>query len=292
MPNLTSLQYHTPGSIAGEFRLRDCCLNSAKNGCQYLRIHLEDMSCSVPAYIWQEDIYQRFYLPDHSLARIEGQSRYHRNLLRVDLKRIEPISQKRQGDVVRLIPKSVCPLPELLITLQAAINRITIPALRHFAVAVLANDSIAFAFVSVLASLSHHHCYPGGLLRHSLECFHIVGNQKGFCREDYELGLISSLFHDIEKVLTMTHDMQRTSLGSSIEHDKLTFELLGPYLSKLERSWSAGAKELRYLLKWKIRREVPEYNIADLVACSDRLSAGFDMDQKQLQKEDDYERIQ
>lgn len=292
MSNLTSLQYHTPGSIVGEFRLRDCCLKEARNGRQYLQIHLEDMSCSVPAYIWKDDIDQRFYLPDHSLARIEGQSRYHRNLLRVDLKRIELISQIQAGDVVRLIPKSVCPLPELLITLQAAINQITIPVLRHFAEAVLANDSIAFAFVSVPASLSHHHCYPGGLLRHSLECFYIVKNQKGFSRENYELRLISSLFHDIGKVVTMTHDMQRTSLGSSTEDDKRTFELLGPYLSKLEHSWPAGAKELRYLLKWKIRRKVPEYNIADLGACSDRLSAGFDMDQKQLQKEDDYERIQ
>lgn len=292
MNNLPSLQFLQPGHVIGEYRLRNCCLNEAKNGRQYLRIHLEDMSCSVPAYIWQEDIYQRFYLPDHSLARIEGQSRYYRNLLRVDLSRIEPICQKRAGDVARLIPQSVCPLPGLLIDLQDAINQITIPALRQFSESVLANDGIAFPFVSAPASLNHHHCYPGGLLKHSLESFHIVKNQKGFSRDDYELGLLSSLFHDIGKVLTMTHTMQRTSLGSSVEHDKLTFELLGPYLTRLERSWFAGAKELRYLLKWKIRREIPEYNMADLVACSDRLSAGFDIDQRKRQKEDVFELIQ
>lgn len=290
MTNLQALPHNTQNPIVGEFRLRNCCLNESRNGRQYLRIQLEDMRCSVPAYVWQEDLCQRFYLPDHSLVRIEGQGRYYKELLRIDLNRIEPFSQKRVGDVVRLIPRSVCPLPGLLNSLQDAINTITIPELQQFAESVLANDGIAFAFVSAPASLNHHHSYPGGLLEHSLDCFQIVASQKrGFSRKDYELALISVLFHDIGKVLTMTYNMQRTSLGNCFEHDKLTFEVLNPYLARLKRNWPAADEQLRYLLKWKIRREVPEYNIADLVACSDRLSAGFSMDQKKSQTEEVYE---
>lgn len=291
MTNLQALSYSTQDPIVGEYRLRNCCLRETRDGRQYLRVQLEDMSCSVPAYVWQEDLCQRFYLPDHSLVRIEGQSQYYKDLLRIHLNHIEPISQKRTGDVVRLIPRSVCPLPGLLNPLQDAINEITIPELKQFAESVLANDGIAFAFVSAPASLDHHHSYPGGLLEHILQSFEIVSSQKKwFSRKDYELALISVLFHDIGKVLTMTYNMQRTSLGNFFEHDKLTFEVLDPYLARLKRIWPAAAEQLRFLLKWKIKREVPEYNIADLVACSDRLSAGFSMDQKRLQTGKGYEK--
>ena len=249
-------------------------------GRQYLRIFLEDVSGSVPAYIWNEAVYRGFYLPNFALVRIAGQSRYHDNLLRVDLHAIEATGFKRPRDVVRLIPRSICPLPELLSDLQAAINRITLPALRHFVESVLADDSIAFSFVSAPASLNHHHNYPGGLLRHNLECYQMVARQHGFRRESYELGLISSLFHAIGKVLTLTHNMTRTSLGSSVDHDKLMLEVLAPHLTSLEQRWAAGADELCYLLGWKVRRPVPRYNMADLVACSDRLSAGLDMEKK------------
>ncbi len=280
MHSLLAVQLFQPGPVAGEFRLRDASINETRAGRQYLRIFLEDARGSVPAYIWKEDIYRGFYLPNLSLVRIEGQGRYHDNIPRVDLHAIEATGFKRAGDVVRLIPQSICPLPQLLPELQTAISRITLPALRQFVEAVLADDSIAFSFVSAPASLNHHHNYPGGLLKHSLECYQMVERQHGFRRESYELGLISSLFHDIGKVLTLTHNMIRTSLGGSADHDKLTLELLRPYLAQLEQSWPAGAQELRYLLTWKVKRPVPRYNMADVVACSDRLSAGLDMEKK------------
>ena len=146
MHNLSSLTLFQPGPVAGEFRLRDASLNETREGHQYLRIFLEDMSGSLPAYIWREEIYRGLYLPNLSLARIEGQSRFHDDLLRVDLYAIEPIGFKRAGEVVRLIPQSICPLPGLLSNLQAATNRITLPVLSHFVEAVLADDGISFAF--------------------------------------------------------------------------------------------------------------------------------------------------
>lgn len=255
MHSLQSVQLFQTGPVSGEFRLRDVSINETRAGRQYLRIFLEDARGSVPAYLWKEDIYRGFYLPNLSLVRIEGQGRYHGNLSRIDLHAIEATGFKQAGDVVRLIPQSFCPIPKLLSELQSAINRITLPVLRRFVEAVLADDSIAFPFVSAPASLNHHHNYPGGLLKHSLECYHqMVELQHGFRQESYELGLISSLFHDIGKVLTLTQEMTRTSLGQSADHDKLTLELLRPYLAQLEQSWPAGEQELRYLLTWKVKR--------------------------------------
>lgn len=282
MNNFPSLPFLQPGHVSGEFRLRDALIGETRAGRQYLRIFLEDMSISLPVYIWDEDLYRGVYLPNYSLARIEGESRYYYNQLRVDLFAIDPVGFKRAGEVIRLIPRSICPLPELLVDLQAAIDRITQPTLCYFVEAVFADDAVAFAFVSAPASLNNHHNYPGGLLKHSLECLQMVGKHRDFSKNSYQLGLVSALFHDIGKTLTLTHNMKRTSLGYSTDHDKLTYEVLKPYLSQLEQSWPAGAKDLFYLLGWKINRHVPRYNMADLVACSDRLSAGLDMEKKGL----------
>ena len=280
MHNLSSLTLFQPGPVAGEFRLRDASLNETREGHQYLRIFLEDMSGSFPAYIWREEIYRGLYLPNLSLARIEGQSRFHDDLLRVDLYAIEPIGFKRAGEVVCLIPQSICPLPGLLSNLQAATNRITLPVLSHFVEAVLADDGISFAFVSAPASLNHHHNYPGGLLKHSLECLFMVEKHQQFLLQDYELGLVAALFHDIGKILTLTYEMNRTSLGRGLDHDKLTLEVLAPYLKQLDRDWPEGARQLRYLLTWKLNQRIPKFNMADLVACCDRLSTGLDMERK------------
>lgn len=149
-----------------------------------------------------------------------------------------------------------------------------------FVASVLADDSIAFAFVSAPASLNHHHNYPGGLLAHSLECFQMVERHHEFTRDHYEVGLVAALFHDIGKILTLTHEMKRTSLGSSVDHDKLTLETLAPYLKELDRQWPQGAAELRYLLTWKAGRRVPDFDMADLVSCCDRVSAGLDLSRR------------
>jgi 3'-5' exoribonuclease len=164
----------------------------------------------------------------------------------------------------------------LLPFLQAAVERVTIPALAGFVASVLSDDSIAFPFVSAPASLNHHHNHPGGLLEHSLECLQMVARHREFTKANFELGLVAALFHDIGKILTMTPQMKRTTLGQSMDHEKLTLELLAPHLMSLDWDWPAGASELRYLLTWKLRQKVPRYDMADLVACCDRVSSGLD----------------
>lgn len=186
---------------------------------------------------------------NYSLARIEEESRYYYNQLRIDLFAIAPVGFKRAGEVIRLIPRSICPPPARIVNdLQAAIERITLPPLRHFVEAVFADDSIAFAFVSAPASLNHHHNYPGCLLKHSLECLEMVGPHRDFNKNSYQLGLVSALFHDIGEILTLIHTMKRTSLRYSVDHDKLTYEVFKPHLTQLEQSWLEGSRELRYLL--------------------------------------------
>jgi 3'-5' exoribonuclease len=94
--------------------------------------------------------------------------------------------------------------------------------LKGFVLDTLSDDTIAFPFVACPASLGFHHNYPGGLLRHSIECAQMVERYQEFAPDKKELGMVAALFHDIGKILTMTPHMRLTSLGRSLDHDKLT----------------------------------------------------------------------
>lgn len=264
------------GQFAGVYRLRSPLRRTSRSGRAYLRVKLEDMNGSMYGYLWKEESCPNIVLDDLSPVYVEGQLRRRSDGPVVDL---DAIRQHRETDpaaVVRLIPQSLCPVPWLMPVLQVAASRITLEPLSRFVAGVLADDSIAFAFVSAPASLNHHHNYPGGLLAHSLECFQMVERHREFAQAQHQLGMVAALFHDIGKILTLTHQMRRTSLGHCLDHDKLTLETLAPYLKQLDRDWPQGAAELRYLLTWKVGRGIPAYDMADLVSCCDRVSAGLD----------------
>lgn len=278
--NLKAMIIQPRGIVSGVFRLRNPTWGKTKQGQSYLRIGLEDCSTMIYAYSWQQEALAHLNIIDMCCVEVEGIIRWHTGKQVIDIKSMKVLEYKPQNCSVRLIPQSICPQDWLLTHLQAALQRITIAPLVRFINAVLGDDSIALAFVSAPASLNHHHNYPGGLLMHSLECFGMVEKHRHFQKSEYELGLVAALFHDIGKTLTMTHTMSRTSIGSSVEHDKLTFEVLGPYFRQLAIEWPEGATQLRYLLNWKMKRHIPKYNIADLVACSDRMSTGLDLQKK------------
>lgn len=275
--NLNTMAMRHAGPIGGVFRLRKPSLRRSRRGRLYLKASLEDMGGSLTAYLWDEELCRRFSLTDLSPAYVEGTLRHRQDGPVVDLELLAGERITAAGEIVRLIPQSVCPRPWLLPFLQAAVERVTIPALAEFVASVLGDDNIAFPFVSAPASLNHHHNHPGGLLEHSLECLQMVARHREFTKANFELGLVAALFHDIGKTLTMTREMQRTPLGRSMDHEKLTLELLAPHIKRLDWDWPAGAGELRYLLTWKLKQKVPRYDMADLVACCDRVSSGLDM---------------
>ena len=277
MYSVEALKLYQPGSFTGTYRLRDAAYSESRHGQPYLKFMLEDNTGSLPAYIWDEHLYRELYLPNYGLIHVTATTRVFDGQLRVNVSNIVPTAVKSSGDVLRLIPQSLCPIPGMLSDLDYVLRQITIPVLKDFVEAVLADDGIAFAFISAPASLRHHHNYPGGLLHHSLDSIQMLERHREFPRDSYELGIVAMLFHDIGKIMTMTSMMTRTSLGSCIDHDKLTLEVLSPYLRRMEQQWTQGVQELRYLLTWKINKPVPKYDMADLVACCDRLSAGLDM---------------
>lgn len=272
------LQTLQPGPLSGIFRIRNLELCETRQGAAYLRFSLEDFSGTVWGYPWTEAVIRSLYLPDYSLVRIEGQARWFGNHLRIDLITAEAVVLTPVEQGVRLLPQSLCPIPGLLPQLASVVAQFHLPVLRTFVLQVLAESSIGFPFICVPASRNHHHSQPGGLLLHSLECVWLLSQHREFSREKYELGLVAALFHDIGKVLTLTPNRKGTTLGHGVDHDKLTLEVLAPYLKGLQEQWPLGADTLRYLLTWKYGTSIPRHTIANLVACCDRISTGLDRD--------------
>jgi len=264
------------GPFTGRYRLRTPEGRVTRDGRPYTRMTLEDMNGGLPAYLWYTT---EAPLPaDMTCVEVDGRIRWRRDGVVADLAQLRP-ADKQPDEVVRLIPHSICPKPWLIPALGALVESLKTAWLRQFVIDVLWDDTIAFLFVACPASLKYHHNYPGGLLQHSLECAQMVARYDEFDPAQKELGMVAALFHDIAKTLTLTPDMQRTSLGRTVDHDKLTLEVLAHYLRPYDGDYVEGTAELRYLMTWRPANRdpgIPRTPLANAVLAADRVSAGID----------------
>ena len=276
MNNLDFSKVDQTGPFAGRYRLRRPMWRQTRQGRQFVEMFLEDMKGRIPAYLW--GMYDDQAVPgDLACVRVDGVIRLRRDGAVADLEQVV-VTEKDAADVIRLIPRSLCPRPWLMPFLEVVAGNIQSPWLRQFVFDVFSDDSIAFPFVACPASLRYHHNYPGGLLQHSIECVQMVERYQEFPPEKKELGMVAALFHDIGKILTMTPQMGRTTLGAALDHDKLTLEILSPHLRRLDESWPQEAVQLRYLMTWRPGRRdygIPKTPLANAVLAADRVSAGI-----------------
>ncbi|MBN1142270.1 MAG: HD domain-containing protein [Deltaproteobacteria bacterium] len=276
MRNETSLaKVNQAGPFEGCYRLRRPLVCHTRGGRPFVKMVLEDLSGSIPAYIW--GLRDEAELPpDLSCVEVGGLIRMRRDGAVVDLEQVLPIP-KPDEEVIRLMPRSLCPLPWQMPFLEKLIEGLQLSWLRRFVMEVLSEDALAFPFIGCPASLRHHHNYPGGLLQHSLECARIMERYVEFPPGEREIGMVGALFHDIGKIRTMTPGMKKTSLGAALDHDKLTLEVLAPYLARVDAVSPEGAAELRYVMTWRPGRQdpgIPKTPLANAVLAADRVSAG------------------
>lgn len=268
-----------PGSaITGTYRINSPEYRIAKNGNEYLKLYLEDRSGRIEAHVW----YERYqgsldcFVP-HNKVSIQAHLRCFGD------RRIVDISFANQNDEVQnpidLIPLSLGVSSELLNRLQRILEKIELLPLARFLKNVFAQDRFLFPFCTVKASRKHHHSYPGGLLRHSVECAETVSQMSCFGVQERELGTVAALLHDCAKTATMANNGIARKKHTLLNHDLLTLEVLSSYLTQLDQEWEDGALALRYLLTWNkgsYRPKIPAMAVAEAVAAADRISCGIE----------------
>ena len=148
--------------------------------------------------------------------------------------------------------------------------------LKQFLLRVFNDTSIVDGFSSAPASRAHHHAFAGGLMVHSVDVAWRLFNQQQFPSRERYLGVVAALLHDIGKIKTLTKDMSRTRVGSVIDHELLTLEILSPHLRWLDEHDLEMAISLRSLLTWKPQNydPIPTLDIYEALKAADRMSCG------------------
>ena len=161
----------------------------------------------------------------------------------------------------------------------------------HFFWHCLSNLDFIKTFVSIPASKSHHHSFPGGLLKHSVECAHIVESNLKLVTEmsqnEKEATLLAALFHDAGKVKTLV-DGDHTQVGKIMDHEKFTLSVLSDSLELLEKSWYQGALAIQYLLTWTEKQGFCKFIGGNVLKMADRLSTSYELHKQGFYKKPDH----
>lgn len=272
---ISDLTYHHGEAFSGEYRISDPILRFTKYGYPYITVSLGDMSGSLKGYLWLDRDDDQPDLAGSERASVCAHLRSFNGKWIAIIQRIDAVAACKSHPVA-LMPAWASPLGYLLPRLHDLVMSVENKSLHSFLVRIFDDDSIAFPFVAVPGSASHHHAYGGGLLEHSLECSEIVMQMPLFTSEIRELGVVAALLHDVGKIMTLTPAVKLSRAGFLLSHDALTLEVLGPHLRGLDEEWPDGAAALRYLLTWKNhrRKTFPLMTIAEAVSAADRISSG------------------
>lgn len=278
MESIEAIQ-NEPGKIFRiECRATSGQVRETKTGKLFTPFKLEDMTGELTGYLPVNPGSQIFRLKPGSrtivLVKIEEWSGHP--IARV----LEVLPLNGPMFPARCLPRSWCPLPELLPDLADCIDSLTYMPLIQFMEGVLNDDAIMKPFLSIPASIDNHHSYAGGLLVHSLECAARVHNFLAPDADAFttELSMIAALLHDIGKIRTLTPDMQYQDSSLLLRHDEFTREVLAPHLCILEEWDRDAANALRYLLGWHetTHGRSPKIPSAMVIKMADRYSAAKD----------------
>ena len=162
------------------------------------------------------------------------------------------------------------------IRLRALLSWLPDETLKNFVVRVFNDPMLAKDFTEAPASLNHHHAFIGGLLVHSVDVAWQVFNQQRVADQERYVGMVASLFHDLGKIRTLSSSMSRSRLGTLIDHEQLTLEILAPHLQWLDTQDPGLSMTIRYLLSWKPKSfdPIPKFEVYEVIKMADRVSAG------------------
>jgi len=165
------------------------------------------------------------------------------------------------------------------------------PPLRDFIEGILESE-IGYKFLTLSASMNHHHSWSEGLLTHSVECTLMAGQlaMTWLNRAEAELTMVAALLHDIGKCGTFEDTKSHADLSRYVTHEAYTLELLAPHLADLEVSWPIGANMLRHMLSHDTRTKAfPAFPGTLLVKMADHFSTAMDRRRALFEESPEYQ---
>lgn len=238
-------QYPIVGSrIKGKYLLTGLITGIQNSGRPYWQIKLSDSTSDLVVYCRDPSCISPYLQPNQL---IDVELRFEKGIKGnyYCCKFVAP-SSRQSFDSIQQLPLSQCAKPQALYDLINIIYYLDSPILKGFIEDVLSPINVGIGYITVPASLNYHHNFRSGLLQHTVEICHAFLSDNTLARHELDIALTATIMHDIGKTMTMTADMQRTDIGTLVDHDDLTLEICAPALSKLSAIDATTANELRH----------------------------------------------
>lgn len=267
--NLQEMIARKSGQLSGIFQACGSHWERARHGGRFLRFAIGDATARVRAHGYEDSYSGPHEVPHGSYLQIVGHLKEFKG---------HPIAEITAAKILPTPPDR-----DLRIRLYTVLDELTQPHLQRFVQAVLQDPAVAVPFFQVYASCRHHHSYPSGLLKHSLECAEIVKGITVIEPGSRDIGVVAALLHDIGKIWAHDTRGRLTAAGRLLKHDQVTLEILAGAMAELAQVDPALANFLRYLWGWvgtRPPRPAPAHVLAEAILAADHISAHLSVEKK------------
>ncbi len=222
--------------IDQSFRAADKQLRVNRQGGKYILLRLADRSGVIAGMMWNADerIFDAFDRGDFVHCR--GRTQIHNGALQIivtEVERMDP-AEVNAGDFERFDAAESDRLVARVGELFSALRDVH---LRRLGEAFLADRGLIDRLRSAAAAVSHHHAYPGGLLRHTVDLMELsLLVAPRYPKLDAERLLMGAFLHDLGKVEELAGDDEfaYTDRGQLVGHIVIGVQMLGEKIAALD----------------------------------------------------------
>ena len=226
-------------AIDQPFRAADKQLRVNRQGGKYILLRLGDRTGIIAGMLWNADerLFDSFDRGDYLHCR--GRTQIHNGNLQIivtDVERMDPA----EVDAAEFERFDAAESDRLLGRLTEMFRGLEDGDLRRLGEAFLADGDFIDKFRSAPAAVSHHHAYPGGLLRHTVDLMELASIvAPRFPQLDRDRLVFGAFLHDLGKVeeLCGQDDLGYTDRGQLVGHLVIGIQMLG---EKIESLRAAG----------------------------------------------------
>jgi 3'-5' exoribonuclease len=221
--------------IEQSFQAADKQLRVNRQGGKYVLLRLSDRTGVIAGMLWNADerIFDSFDRGDYVFCR--GRTQHHNGALQIIVTEIERMDSSAidLADFERFDAAESQRLQERLSEIIRGFHNVN---LRRLGEAYLADERLMGQLKTAAAAISHHHAYPGGLLRHSVDLMELAMLiAPRYPQLDAELLIFGAFLHDLGKVeeLAQGGEISYTDRGQLIGHIVIGIQMLGDKLRGL-----------------------------------------------------------
>jgi 3'-5' exoribonuclease len=236
------------------FRAADKQLRVNRQGAKYILLRLADRTGVIAAMLWNADekTFDSFDRGDYVFCR--GRTQIHNGALQVIVSGIERMDPS-EVDVADFDRFDAAQSDQLYDRLGELFGQLRNVNLRRLGNAYLADQALMSQLKMAAAAVTHHHAYPGGLLRHTIDLMELaILITPRYPKLDGELLMFGAFLHDLGKIdeLASSGEISYTDRGQMIGHIVIGVQMLGEKIASLEASGEPFPNELRLHLEHMI----------------------------------------